>query len=283
MRVLLLPDAATFLERTRSFRTQEPYLTNVVGSTATSVASGQRTYESTSWRVVEDSSGVVGMMMRTAPHHLVLSPMPLEAVGPAVDSVLQRDPQVSGALGSKTLCESFLSLYVARSKHQLRCEVGRDHFVYVLNRLVAPSSVAGSVRKCDVEDFEQLITWWRSFTDEAGLERYGLEEGLSASLAEGRVYVWMVEARPVCAVAHSPVVATPGDTVARIGPVYTPPRERRRGYAAQLTYAVSSLLIDQGHGLMLFTDAANPTSNGVYRRLGYEKVDEMVECILVPA
>ena len=33
---------------------------------------------------------------------------------------------------------------------------------------------------------------------------------------------------------------------------------------------------------MLFTDAANPTSNGVYRRLGYEKVDELVECSLEP-
>jgi predicted GNAT family acetyltransferase len=46
---------------------------------------------------------------------------------------------------------------------------------------------------------------------------------------------------------------------------------------------VSSLLVDQGHGLMLFTDAANPTSHGVYGRLGYEKVDEMVEYSLEPA
>jgi predicted GNAT family acetyltransferase len=34
---------------------------------------------------------------------------------------------------------------------------------------------------------------------------------------------------------------------------------------------------------MLFTDASNTTSNGVYVRLGYEKVDEIVECVLEPA
>jgi len=45
MKVNLLPHAAAFLQRTRTFRSQEPYLTNVMGSTATSVAAGLRTYE----------------------------------------------------------------------------------------------------------------------------------------------------------------------------------------------------------------------------------------------
>jgi predicted GNAT family acetyltransferase len=33
---------------------------------------------------------------------------------------------------------------------------------------------------------------------------------------------------------------------------------------------------------MLFTDSFNATSNGVYTRLGYEKIDEVVECSLEP-
>ena len=61
------------------------------------------------------------------------------------------------------------------------------------------------------------------------------------------------------------------------------PRSEEGATAARLTFDVSSLLVDQGHGLMLFTDAANPTSHGVYGRLGYEKVDEMVEYSLEPA
>jgi predicted GNAT family acetyltransferase len=36
----------------------------------------------------------------------------------------------------------------------------------------------------------------------------------------------------------------------------------------------------RGIGLMLFTDVANATSNGVYTRLGYEKIDEIVECVV---
>jgi predicted GNAT family acetyltransferase len=64
--------------------------------------------------------------------------------------------------------------------------------------------------------------------------------------------------------------------------VHTPPEERRKGYAGQLTAVVSSHLIQRGIGLMLFTDVTNVTSNGVYARLGYERVDEMVECVLEP-
>jgi predicted GNAT family acetyltransferase len=33
---------------------------------------------------------------------------------------------------------------------------------------------------------------------------------------------------------------------------------------------------------MLFADAANPTSNGVYERLGFRPVAEVVEARLVP-
>ena len=28
---------------------------------------------------------------------------------------------------------------------------------------------------------------------------------------------------------------------------------------------------------MLFTDAANPTSNAIYRALGYQRIDELVD------
>jgi predicted GNAT family acetyltransferase len=88
--------------------------------------------------------------------------------------------------------------------------------------------------------------------------------------------------RPVCAVGHSTVLDVSSGQVARIGPVYTPPEERRKGYAGQLTAAVSSQLLEQGIGPMLFTDATNPTANAVYTRLGYERVGEMVECALEP-
>src|SRR6202023_3591473 len=64
--------------------------------------------------------------------------------------------------------------------------------------------------------------------------------------------------------------------MARIGPVYTPDAARRRGYAAACVSWVSRELLEAGHGCVLYTDLANPTSNSVYRALGYRAIAELV-------
>jgi predicted GNAT family acetyltransferase len=62
-----------------------------------------------------------------------------------------------------------------------------------------------------------------------------------------------------------------------VGPVYTPPDLRRRGYAGALTAAVSRAALDAGADeVVLFTDLANPTSNALYRRLGYHPLEDRI-------
>lgn len=59
----------------------------------------------------------------------------------------------------------------------------------------------------------------------------------------------------------------------RVGPVYTPPGHRGRGYGGAATWAVSQAALDAGAAqVVLFTDLANPTSNALYQRLGYQPV-----------
>ena len=62
--------------------------------------------------------------------------------------------------------------------------------------------------------------------------------------------------------------------VARIGPVYTPPDRRGRGYGSALVGAVSAAVRARGTRCILYTDLGNPTANSVYRRLGYRAVAE---------
>jgi RimJ/RimL family protein N-acetyltransferase len=64
----------------------------------------------------------------------------------------------------------------------------------------------------------------------------------------------------------------------RIGPVYTPPAHRGRGYATSLVAEQSAWLLSSGRRFcFLYTNLANPTSNGIYRRIGYEQVAEAAE------
>lgn len=56
----------------------------------------------------------------------------------------------------------------------------------------------------------------------------------------------------------------------RVDPVYTPARLRGRGYAGAVTVAVTRAALTAGAtDVVLFTNPANPTSNALYRRIGY--------------
>ena len=64
----------------------------------------------------------------------------------------------------------------------------------------------------------------------------------------------------------------------RIGPIYTPPALRRRGYASALVAELSQSLLDRGREYcFLYTDLGNPTSNRIYMDVGYELVCESAD------
>jgi predicted GNAT family acetyltransferase len=65
--------------------------------------------------------------------------------------------------------------------------------------------------------------------------------------------------------------------------VYTPERLRRRGYGAAVTAAVVEHLLPRTVAILLYTDAANPTSNGIYERLGFSHVADVVDLDLTGA
>ncbi len=61
----------------------------------------------------------------------------------------------------------------------------------------------------------------------------------------------------------------------RVGLVYTPPALRGRGYASACVAATSDRALASGRRFCtLYTDLANPTSNGVYRRIGYRRIGD---------
>src|SRR5206468_2082657 len=66
---------------------------------------------------------------------------------------------------------------------------------------------------------------------------------------------------------------TPNGT--RINAVYTPPENRRRGYASACVASLSQHLLDSGRRFcFLYTDLTNPTSNNIYQKIGYQRVGD---------
>jgi predicted GNAT family acetyltransferase len=62
--------------------------------------------------------------------------------------------------------------------------------------------------------------------------------------------------------------------VARIGPVYTPPGLRGRGYGSAVTAEATRDVRRDAAVPVLYTDLANATSNKIYLQLGYYPVED---------
>ena len=69
-------------------------------------------------------------------------------------------------------------------------------------------------------------------------------------------------------------LSDPVSGVARVGPAYTPPDRRNSGYGSALVAGVSSAPRAEGLHCILYTDLGNPTSNSIYRAVGYKAVAE---------
>ncbi len=87
-------------------------------------------------------------------------------------------------------------------------------------------------------------------------------------LEDRRFFLWE-DGEPVTLVGKN----RPTQHGITIGPVYTPPAHRRQGYASAATAHLSQRLLDEGYDYCtLFTDLANPTSNSIYQKIGYQPV-----------
>ena len=68
-------------------------------------------------------------------------------------------------------------------------------------------------------------------------------------------------------------IARPTTNGMCINYVYTPPAHRKRGLASSCVASLSQLILDRGYQFCtLFTDEDFPTSNRIYKRMGYKEV-----------
>ncbi|MFF5234684.1 GNAT family N-acetyltransferase [Dactylosporangium sp. NPDC000521] len=127
---------------------------------------------------------------------------------------------------------------------------------------------AGWGRLVGERDQEQLMRWCREFAADVG-EAVTIDAASWAGtrFAEKRYMFWETpDGTPVSMAGVNPMAA--GQV--RVDPVYTPAHLRGRGYAGAVTAEVSRAALAAGAtDVVLFTNAANPTSNALYQRIGY--------------
>jgi predicted GNAT family acetyltransferase len=280
MRCETTADPGAFLARVEDFLLRDPVAHNVLVTNVRARRDGSVADPTpATYAVVLDGEGaVVGAAMRTPPHAVALSTMPVAAVGPLVEALAAACPDAAGVTGMVAEAEAFARAWSGRTGSTLSVE--RRERLYRLDAVTVPPAPPGDWRPAQPADRDLLVEWSDAFEAEVGLgPRRSVAQDVEWRIAEGRVFFW-VDGTPASYAAMS----RPAGGVVRIGPVYTPPERRRRGYAGALVAAVSQRALDGGAAhCCLYTDLANPTSNSIYMAVGYRPVADVTAYGFAPA
>jgi predicted GNAT family acetyltransferase len=188
------------------------------------------------------------------------------------DEVCALVPSIDSVTGREDACLAFCARWTTLTGRVAKLRMRTRH--HVLKRLVPPAASSGRMTPADDGDAEWLLAQLRAFSDEAGL-RVGapsLQRAVRERLDARTWRIWRVEGEPVAFAGFT----VSGPRASRIGPVYTLPSHRHRGRAGSLVAALCDELTRVRPDVFLVTDASNPTSNALYRRLGFEPLDDDV-------
>ena len=269
-----------FLDRAEPWLLQREAENNLALGVAASLVGARPPAPSappTYFATIERDGEVAGCAFRTPPYKLSVSRMPLEAVPALARNVAEVYEELPAVLGPDKVARAFGDAWSRLTGASVA--PGARQRIHTLERVMPPSRMApGTMRRAGPLDIPLVTRWLGSFVRESGLWDPGDPTARARRLCgvEGgnRLLALWVDGEPV-SMAGFPAHTRHG---VRIGYVYTPEARRRRGYATSLVAALSSHALDLGFShCVLYTDLANPTSNRIYRSVGYRPLQDVMD------
>lgn len=224
--------------------------------------------------VVTEGALVCAVAMRTPPLRVLLAHFtgePLTAAQVIVDEVSRHFVSIPGVVGDLELADPFAAKWCAT--HSVHVEQKMAQRIYRLDKVADIFTASGYLRFATLADKELLTKWRESFyLDVNGTAALVPAADITPTIENKGVYVWE-DGVPV-----SMAIGQPSGPKIIVSGVYTPPELRRRGYATSCVAAICTRLLAAGYKLcMLYTDLANPTSNSIYKKIGFKEVCDSVE------
>jgi GNAT superfamily N-acetyltransferase len=218
---------------------------------------------------VEDDDGPRAVALQTPPRFLAIDDADEDAARALVAIAPPGFPGVIGPIGPAT---AFAEAYA--KAHGLSCRTTMVQGVYRLETLIPAPAHPGSARFATDADADLLRQWVYAFAVDCRLPQDERDAGVKAVpelIERGAIVLWCIDGEPVAMCGR----AGTSPNIGRVSYVYTPPALRGRGHASAIVEFLTARILSEGkRWACLTTDMANATSNGLYTRLGYEKIGE---------
>jgi len=271
LKLTLHPNARAFLEAAGEMLYARETVNNLMLGVSEQLIHDPEAYINPFFATVGgDSRGIQMAAVMTPPHNMILAGGSgfEEGVRVLIAYLQEHRIEIPGIIGPVQITDPFVRSWKIMSDRSHTIHMQQK--VYELRTVRIPQIPPGHFRLAMTGDIPTITTWFRAFEEEALCKPAKPKpERVTQLVNEGMFFVWerdglltsmAMKTRPI---AHSITVSG----------VYTPPEQRQHGYATALVARLSQYLLDSGFRFVnLFTDLANPTSNSIYRKIGFHPV-----------
>jgi predicted GNAT family acetyltransferase len=248
---------------------------------------GNEGRDKTDWRdpmnwlmaTVSDANGIHLIAIMTPPHNITLyatdNIINKEAINCLVDGL--KNYEIPGVMTEKTLAEYFASEYTSRNGLNVKTIMSQR--IYEITTVNQDIQNIGSVRLLDERDMSFFPYWAEACYAAETYDKKEMRipqnsEHYIYRLAAKKLYVLEVDRIPVSMAGYTREM----QTAIGIAFVYTPPYYRNKGYATSIVAKISQFALDKGYTkCVLYTDLANPTSNSIYQKIGYNPICDSLQ------
>jgi len=264
-------DASAFLEAAAPVLDADEARHNLIYGICSTLVDAPHAYPEAHWWTVADGRPLAAAVM-TPPFNIVVAQPRVDDALRFLARKLRGRAKLPGVTGGLPEVDTFVEAW--GWPRRLRMSQG----IYAARTVNVPG-VRGRAREAVLADRSVVLGWVRAFEAEA-LPEEAPHVDMEAAF-ERRVRsetsgfaIWEDDGEPVSLCGYGG--RTPHGI--RIGPVYTPPELRGRGYGTAVTAHATKEQLDSGRDYcFLYTDLSNPTSNKIYVNIGYERICDSAE------
>lgn len=196
-----------------------------------------------------------------------------------IDYLIESQISIPGVVGPNETSEEFARQWSKIAKKEMTLAMGQK--IYQLEKVTKPKNVVGKITNATEIDLSLVSEWLYDFTTESIPHQPTTLEKMTvlanAKILKNEVYLWKDQNDQTVSMN---LVGRPTKNGISISGVFTPKKWRGYGFASAVVAYSSQAMLGAGKRFcVLYTDIANPTSNKIYQRLGYQEVASSADFI----
>lgn len=235
-------------------------------------------YENPFMAAIMEGNEVLSLLQMTPPHPVNLVIVDESKIDEVIDFIIQELNEnavtVNSVISLKKWAEFFADKWVAHTGEKQKLLM--DQGLYRLDHVEETLEMSpGSWRYASMDDHSLIVSWYSMFEDDANLTRTPIErvkEVVKQFIEAQEVFLWEDDGKVVSMMKKS----RPTMNGVTVSLVFTPKEERRKGYARTMVAYGSMELLKEYNFCVLYTDMMNPTSNKIYKEIGYKHIADSI-------